>query len=323
MIKYAAARGLPLPPDALAVVDQARLTARISNEPQTALKMSPDQTTGEEGSPAGVTTPPGDVKDINDNLDLAKLSVAHAKLATVVAPATPSTILVITDSSSTKHEWVRGFGATTYARWLFLVAVVTVMIFLVVLLRTQQDSPSKTEQFLLTVAAALVGSVLYVMFNVSRQVRAASIDRAQEGVYTAHLVLGLLSGTALAFLVIQPVEPPANGSDAGTSIQVLLTRPLIALLGGFAVEAVYRILQRLVTTLEALVRGSEDELVQAQNQAAKARAAAAVVNARAALAARLVNLYGQLDAANLTEKARADIEKMIEDLLPMAGDLNT
>lgn len=161
-----------------------------------------------------------------------------------------------------------------------------------------------------------------MLFNANRQVRAATIDKTQEGIYTAYLVLGVLSGTALAFLVIQPAsQTTSNSNGVSAPIEVVLTRPLIALLGGFAVEAVYRVLQRLVITLEALVRGSEDELIQAQTQAAKARAAADLVNSRAALAARLVTIYAHLNDEALTDAARLEIKDTISELLPTTVNL--
>lgn len=276
MIAFASSNGLAIPEGVLDLIDRARAASL--------------------GPGANAAT-------------LAELGQCHSQLSKLVSPASPTTILLLAKEETDKH-W-RYLGATKYARLLFVFATTVFFAFLGLLAWSITYPGQPVLPLFLTAVASLVGAIFYVLFTANRQLRAATFDRRQEGNLSALIVLGVLSGTALAYLVVQPGS--ASGAADEVQTQVVLTRPLLGLLGGFAVEAVYRILQRLVTTLEALVGGSGDDLVQAQRREADARAALEATELRLALAGKLVELRGQLISLTPTERdaVQAEIDRLL------------
>lgn len=127
----------------------------------------------------------------------------------------------------------------------------------------------------------------------------------------------------LALIVITNTSTTSDGVDSGMEVfsgnSLVLTAPLIALLGGLSAQAVYRILERLVTTLEALVKGSGDEIIATEKRAWESRAATAITGSRTELAARLVGLEAEIGRAGDAASAER-VRKLLEDLLPSANE---
>jgi hypothetical protein len=276
MVEYASRAGTIIPAEVLEVVDRARVAQKTQTSP-------------------------------GDGLTLVEIGACHGRLTRLVAPANPATILLLKDEA--QEPWHRFIGATMYARVLWVLALVTFICFIVVLgINVQVKAPSAVMQLALTAVASLVGSVFYVLTQANRQLRAGTFDSRQEGNLSSFIVLGVLSGTTLAYLVVQQ-KPSASASDA-----VVFTRPLLGLLGGFAVEVVYRILQRLVAAVQTLVAGSAEDAVKAQKRLADARALEETLANRAEVVGGLIKINNMTDA--LTPAARAEVQKLIDQLLP-------
>ncbi|MGW5051972.1 hypothetical protein [Actinokineospora sp. NPDC004072] len=229
---------------------------------------------------------------------LGELAEAHGLLAKAVAPATPSTIQLLADERPGRIG--RYFGPTKYARLMSVVAIIAFALFGIGQGVLATGTATGWLDVGLTALASIIGGLFYVMFDLSRQLKNGSFRRSLEGHYTILVILGGLSGTVLALLVIQPQDDQAG-------VAVLLTRPLIALVGGFSAEAVHRILQRLASTVVALVNGSGEELVEA----ARTRADAQVLTAKTATVQDLIALN-----ATLTDPAaRAEVDKLVAKVL--------
>ncbi|MEY2420018.1 MAG: hypothetical protein QOI95_85 [Acidimicrobiaceae bacterium] len=96
------------------------------------------------------------------------------------------------------------------------------------------------QAFLL--CSAGLGVSFAILYRISRQVANATYDEAHNFQVTIKLVLGLTSGTILAQLV--PID---SVGQLGT-----LTKPTLALIGGFSSSLVFRVLTRLVESVEGL-----------------------------------------------------------------------
>jgi len=100
-----------------------------------------------------------------------------------------------------------------------------------------------------------------------------------------------------------------------------LTKPTLAMIGGFSAVAVYHVLNRLVETVEALVRGGADERIKSQELASRIRYDRQLAQGRTKLAADLVRLQAQLgddaDPAAIASK----LNQIIDSILP--SDLAT
>lgn len=220
---------------------------------------------------AGKEVPPAILGSIDPN-DQAKLAEAHNGLAALVAPATPGTIRILEEEK--KDGFGRYLGPIRLVRQLVIVALVFVAAF--VAIATATDAGAEATKggtlgrglsslavvgYLLT--AAGMGAVFAALFKLHRYVEEGTYDRTYDASYWILIVLGLIAGLLLAqFIPIKSVAGDATFS-----------KPLLALLGGFAASAVHRILERLVVTLEALVRGDgSDEVKAARQQLAAERA---------------------------------------------------
>jgi hypothetical protein len=157
-------------------------------------------------------------------------------------------------------------------------------------------------------SAAGLGAAFAGLFRANNSVSEGTFDLTQESSYWAMIVLGLIGGVLLAQIL------PNDFEGLGE-----LTKPLLALIGGFSAPAVYGILNRLVQTVQALVQGDASELVAAQEREAKARAQEEYVQNRVNLAARVVKLQEEMYKNGVPEEVKARIRQLLDDVL--VGDL--
>ncbi len=292
MIKYASASGLTIPPVA---VESVRVA------------IAAEQQEGED-PPA---TP--DYK-----ISIRRLVAAHRQLSKAVAPATPRTILLL-DAEKPSGSFSRLLGPIRLVRQMMVFAIVLLVGFVVLLAVTDVGSRDPTVVLfnpdvsvrtsilnaLFLLSAAGLGGAFAGLFKANRHIAAGSFDPKYESSYWIMIVLGLIAGVILAQLL--PPKFDALGE---------LTKPLLALLGGFSAPAVYRVLERLVQTVEALVQGDAREIVDARAQVAKARGAAEVLQTRMALAAKALKLQGDVMKEDVSDEVKERLTKMLDDLLP-------
>jgi hypothetical protein len=185
---------------------------------------------------------------------LAALVGLHADLTRAIAPAMPVTLGLMGD-----HEdlpgWVRVMGPIANVRLLLGAAFVFLALFIAL-----SVSPYLTVQtmnadiymldgmrqlvvmaFLL--AAAGIGATFQALFTAQRYVSDSSYDPRYDGSYWILIGLGLVAGLLLSVLL--PLEMSSASSPS-------MAKPVLALLGGFSAGLVYRILQRLVDTVDSL-----------------------------------------------------------------------
>jgi len=90
----------------------------------------------------------------------------------------------------------------------------------------------------------------------------------------------------------------------------------LALLGGFSAAAVYRIISKIVDSLESLVRGNGREIAAAQSQAAKAQYESQLTEHRLALAASLTRIQQKIDSTSDPEELKQELDKVLSSLIP-------
>jgi hypothetical protein len=115
--------------------------------------------------------------------------------------------------------------------------------------------------FLFFIAAAGIGASFESLFRAMRYVEQGTYLPDYEFTYWARIFLGLGAGLILAGFV-----------EIGESGTTQITKTLLAILGGFSAIAVYRILRRLVDTVEALIGQDARRSSQAELDAAMAKA---------------------------------------------------
>ena len=101
-----------------------------------------------------------------------------------------------------------------------------------------------------------------------------------------------------------------------------MTRPLLALLGGFSASVLYRVLERLVTTVETLVRTDPRQLRSVEQKVVAAQSSEQTAIERLALVGDLRQLQDQARAGGDGQLADR-IEQLVAGLLPSQLDNGT
>jgi uncharacterized membrane protein len=287
MASYALASGLRVPPSALQTLAEA------------------EESNGDGPSPARL-----------DSQGWRRLVQAHDQLAQVVSPATPRTLLLIDrDAADGKLQML---GAVPLVRRMLAVSVVLLTVFLLTALSPRVSQASGdifresgfdllvNELFLLS--AAGIGAAFAALFTANHYIAEGTYDPKYEASYWVRFVLGLIAGIVLASLI-----PITSGAEGGQSF----TRPFLALLGGFSAAVVFRILQRVVSTLESLVQGERTEVDAARKRVAASAASQQRAQDQLRVGAALVRLRAQIAAGVAPEQLTASLTDLLDDMLPV------
>lgn len=201
----------------------------------------------------------GDALDVLDqnaptSPSLATLSALHNALSRLVAPATPRGLAAIRQDN-TRHSFLHRFGAVPALRYLLLAAVGFSWIFFLTTL-TEDINPANLAKDIYTssgwaaglvmlflLSASGMGATFGALFEVYQHVSDGDYDPKYDSIYWVRIGIGLMAGLILAQLM--PL-PPRDASATA------LTRPLLALLGGYSASVVHRILERLVSAVESI-----------------------------------------------------------------------
>jgi hypothetical protein len=154
--------------------------------------------------------------------------------------------------------------------------------------------------------AAGLGATFAGLFKANQELAAGEYDPKEEPAYSGMLVLGLIAGVLLSQVM------PANFAGLDE-----LTQPLLALVGGFSAPAVYSILQRLVETVQMLIRGDIGSRADTAGREATAGLAAEADTREnlARAASKLVQLQREAGEKELPDYVRKELDGVIDDLL--------
>jgi hypothetical protein len=245
--------------------------------------------------------------------ELRRLVHAHTELVRLVAPATPRTILLLSEG---RRSPLAMLGPVRLVRQM-LVAVVVLLVVFVALSTTSYVNTTSGDILTSTglslfvnelffLAAGGLGAAFSALFTAYRYIADGTYDPKYESTYWLRFILGLMAGLLLPALI------PLGDS------QETLTRPLLALLGGFSASVLYRILERLVGAVESLVRADSRELRTARRDADIARAAEKSSLDRIGLIGELRRLEMQARAGNEPQELADELGRVVGTLLPAA-----
>jgi hypothetical protein len=200
--------------------------------------------------------------------DVRQLTRAHNELVRIVAPATPRTILVVSEG---RQSALSMLGPVRLVRQMLVVVIVLLVLFLL-LASSQEVNESGGDFFhsagvpvlvngLFYLVAGGLGAAFSALFTAQRYIKDGIYDPKYESTYWLRFILGLMAGLLLPALV-----PLAGEGEAGA-----VTRPLLALLGGFSASVLYGVLEGVVTTVETPVRTDPRELRSAEQTVVAAR----------------------------------------------------
>jgi len=277
MVRYAIGTGQAIPPHVVAAVDAAREPADRARS-------------------------------------VVALTQAYVELVELVAPATPRTIHFLVQQKQGRHL-LPTLGSVRVVRNLVVAATVSLVLFVVIAASPAVSTGSTdifegsgwnllvNEAFLLS--AAGMGAAFAALFRANQFIAKGSFDPFLESTYWARFLLGLIAGLVLSQLV-----------SVGETEGQVLTKPLLALLGGFSAGVLHTVLRRLVETVESLVKGSSEDLVEAQAAAAKANAAEALVRSRLRTATAVSQARERLAGGAGSAEVQAQLDDILASLMP-------
>jgi hypothetical protein len=274
--------------------------------PATALHSLADASAAEAGAPGA---PP-------DAQQWRRLVQAHDQLVQVVSPATPRTLVLLNDDAADGK--LQMLGPVALVRRMLGVSILLLAVFLTTALSPkvssgsgdifQQSGTDLLVNELFFLSAAGIGAAFAALFTANRYIAEGTYDPKYEASYWVRFVLGLIAGIILSSLI--PIKAGANGGES-------FTRPFLALLGGFSAAVVFRILTRIVGTLESLVQGDSKDGEAANKRLAMSEASQRRTQDQMRVSATLVKLREQLASGVGSERLIASVSGLLDEMLPV------
>jgi len=247
-----------------------------------------------------------------------KLADTHQQLARIVRPATPRAIYLL-DKEKVRQPPFYFLGPVPLIRRLSGAAVLFLSMLLLVslnpvvnvnniqlgLLNSENNTLFLNQLFILCCAG--LGATFAALFLANRFIADANYDPRYDSTYWSRIILGVIAGMIIVELLPASLFQEGNMRNFG--------KPSLAMFGGFSANVVYRIIERIVDSLETLVKGNNkfqknEAVAVAQAQASEQKTA---VNAE--VAAKLVDLRNQmesLDSKDATSKMNAVIQELLQ-----------
>lgn len=257
--------------------------------------------------------------------DVARLASLHAELVRIVAPALPGTLRLLQ-----KQVDLGGIasllGPLENIRWLTVASMGFVLCFVLVGMSPlikgnalmevtyELEGMEQLVVMLFLLSAAGMGSAFQALFTALGYVSRATYDSVHDASYWIRIGLGLVAGLMLATLVPLGEVSSANGSASASAYG----RPVLALLGGFSVQLVHRVLQRMVDTVQSLFDGDPADRQRQSQQLSQAAAQQDVSQARIELAAQLVQLRDLVAQGASPEQMHDALSRLTGSLLDPA-----
>ena len=316
MAGYGLDLGLTVPPQLLEAL------SNIGTQSLSGLNGT-DREKGEVPDGKGVEDPRAVVSSRYRPDEVQTLASIHRVLADIVAPATPRTVLLLANEELNRGFW-SFLGPMQLIRHMMIVAILSLVGLILTSLSPQVNSESINAgifessgitlllNLLLLLSAAGLGGCFAGLFQANRYIANGSFDPRYESSYWIRIVLGLMAGIILAQLISFDLK---GG-------QVLI-KPTLATLGGFSAALVYRVLTRLVETVESLIRGDPREMMAAMEQAANARVKEQLSESRLTLASKITRIQQKIGTGASTDETGLELDRILNELIPDEGRLLT
>lgn len=246
--------------------------------------------------------------------DIKQLVDVHNQLSKVVEPAKPRTILLL-EREKNKNAFFNFIGAVPFVRRMALASFISLLSFVIISLSPDINADPNTwdlfrssgiklllkELFLL--CAAGLGASFTALFKANRYIVKGTFDPTYESSYWIRFLLGIIAGMIMATMI--PIEKTSQ-ADFG--------KPLLAMLGGFSADFVYRVIERLIETLNSLIRGDSSKIAGAKEEHQKARLLKDQVQSRQQMTTQLVKLQQEMESGANPDELKQKITKMMAQL---------
>lgn len=281
-------------------------------------------------------------KDSLDEKDVGVLANLHRQLTMLISPATPNGIRLLQQEKAKAHI-LHFLGPVPLVRRLTLLSALLLVLMISVGLSSQVNYDSINQgilhsqglklllNLLFLLSCAGLGACFSALYQLNQFIINANYDPKFDSTYWIKILLGVIAGLFMVELIPPTIFESAsqvgssgmspasgeslnNGEGLHKSIQTL-AKPAMALLGGFSATMVYRILQRLVDSIESFVKGDQRSLNRARSELQTVQLEQHKQAIQLNIAADLHTLQEQI-INNDPDKSKQIIEKMLQQLNP-------
>jgi hypothetical protein len=281
MVQHALSTGRTIPLEVIERLDRALSGTDSAVSVPTSGRPSIGELAREEaivgGAPAAETFP------------LASLSVAHGALAQIIAPATPGSVLLTTEEYGTHPFWC-ALGALPLVRQMLALALISLLVLLGVSLSSDINVANMSKTFLelegyplfvvemFLLSAASLGSCFQNLQQLNSVISEEVYNPKLQSAYWTRWVMGMISGIILSQLVYDLLLGHVTATEPSTvGISPTVGEPMLALLGGYSVDVVHGILNRVVNAIGSFFRdpagGVGEERARERSRGSAAREA--------------------------------------------------
>lgn len=275
-------------------------------------------------------------KDDKD-IKASELMPVYNYLLTLVKPAKPGT-LVLFEKNRQSNSPFRFLGPLPIVRRFMLVTIISLVALILISLSPHVNASSielsmlqgegwdQVQRLAFLLAAASVGASFYALFKMNSYIKKGTFDMKFAATYWSRYVLGLVAGILLSelFIVLISTSDTTNttlqqsrglSEDSLLNTARFLLKPILAILGGFSANLVYRILNRFIEGIESIFRGSVEDAVNMAEQAVLVQAQEMESNLRANTAQSLIALKNELVNTDISKATLAKMDTTISALI--------
>lgn len=199
-----------------------------------------------------------------------KLAQIHNRLSELVAPAKPETIVLMSEERE-KGSLFLFLGSVPLIRKMMLVAIVSLIVLISLSLSPYINNANMVASMFdmegtellyvqsILMASAAIGASFAALFKANSYVTAGSYDPKYESSYWVRFVVGLIAGIILTQLIPIDLDAVAKAASEGSGssgggVSHAALRITMALVGGFSANLVYKILDRIVESIQSFIQ---------------------------------------------------------------------
>lgn len=205
----------------------------------------------------------------NQEVCAEELTKMHNELSELVSPAKPETIVLMSQEKD-KGSIFLFLGRVPLIRRMMLVAITSLTILIALSLSQHINNENMVTSMFdmegtrllyvqtILLASAAIGASFSALFKANSYVTAGVYDPKYESSYWVRFVVGLIAGIILTQLIpinldaVAKVASEASGTSA-SGVSHAAIRITMALVGGFSANLVYKILDRIVETVQSFI----------------------------------------------------------------------
>jgi hypothetical protein len=257
-----------------------------------------------------------------DEIPMADLFSLHGALSEAIKPAIPRTVeLIHWDAYTSRYHWLapvsairRLMGWTLFFFLVFLLSVIFVDASEINagLFATGTPATHALVVTLFLASLAGLGACFSVLYDARKYVVEGTYDPRIGSNYGIRIGLGLVAGLLLSQVLADPQLMQGSPSpEQGANPTWAFGVPILALLGGFASQLVYTVLNKLVDAAGSVFEQERATEIKARERAILVETQERAGREQVQRTIATVELTAELEAASSADERRAVIDRLI------------